>query len=811
MKYILCFVVIIVGVPGFSQMQTCPSNINFNTGDLSNWAVTTGLMAGPTQSYPAPNTGLTTVPEYTISNTGISVITSPGQDPFGFFTTIPTINGYAYNYSIKLGSTATSHDLNSQSRNPGGFTRAITYNIDVPAGSPTVPYTMTYAYAMVLENGTHNSNEQPLFKATLTANGNVITCASPQYYLPTFNNAGGGNGGSGTGATLDTATALKNGFSNSPTPFFSYSGGTGGTGQNLYDVWTKGWTEVTFDLSPYRGQTVTLTFESDNCRPGAHFAYAYVALRNQCAGLQISGETIACTNSTLEYSVPALAGATYSWQVPAGWTINSGANTNIINVTVGAGGGKVINNEVNGCANLFDTIDVNTTPPTVPGQTQHDTVVCSGVNSSPLSVTGEVGNVLKWVSSSDGGVTWRDIAVTTKNYTAQNLTATTRFAALVQNGPTCRIDTSAAAVVTVDPRTIGGRLDPALINVCMNEVTDHTFTLRSYIGAVVNWQLSYDNANWNNFAPANNNDSYVISGGINKTAYYRTIVKSGVCPTDTSAVASIKYFSVPISVARIDPGSASLCYGKSTELNAIITTGTSYAWSSIYPLTPGGSGAVPSLPYNMTETIKPLATTDVVLTVFNTGCPNALKDTFHIDVTKPIIVQAGNDTAVVVNQPLQLNATVNDPNASIWSWTPATGLNFSSIPDPLATYDLNAPAAITYIVTAKTIAGCSGADTITVKIFKTPADIFVPSGFTPNADGRNDVIRPILVGVKQLNFFRVYNRWGQLVFSTSEIGKGWDGTLGGSKQATDNFVYMVQAVDYTGKTIVKRGNFVLIR
>jgi len=213
----------------------------------------------------------------------------------------------------------------------------------------------------------------------------------------------------------------------------------------------------------------------------------------------------------------------------------------------------------------------------------------------------------------------------------------------------------------------------------------------------------------------------------------------------------------------------------------------------------------------MTETATPAKSSNVVLTVNNAGCPNALKDTFVIKVNDPIIVHAGNDTAVVINQPLQFNATVSEPSAGIWSWTPATGLNFTTIPDPVATYNVNDPASVTYIITAKTEAGCSGSDTVTVKIFKTPADIFVPSAFTPNSDGRNDVIRPVLVGIQKLEFFRVYNRWGQLVFTTSEVNKGWDGLIGGARQSTQNFVYMVQAVDYTGRVITKRGNFVLIR
>src|SRR5262245_18538665 len=124
-KYLLCFAAIMLAASGYSQLQTCPTNITFGTGDLSFWSATTGLMNGPTQSYPAPNSGLTNIPEYSLGSTGIQVITSPGSDPFGFFSALPTINGYAYNYSIMLGSTATSRSLGQTGRNPGGFTRAV--------------------------------------------------------------------------------------------------------------------------------------------------------------------------------------------------------------------------------------------------------------------------------------------------------------------------------------------------------------------------------------------------------------------------------------------------------------------------------------------------------------------------------------------------------------------------------------------------------------------------------------------------------------------------------------------------------------
>lgn len=812
---LLTWLIGIAGIFSYSaancQMQACPANINFATGDLSFWSARTGLVNGLTQNYPAPNTGVSNIPEYTITTTGIRAITSSSADQYGGFPTIPTINGYAYNYSVKIGSTSTSFDLRSANNNPGGFTRSITYLINVPAGPASVPYTMTYAYAAVLENGTHNTNEQPMFKATLSVNGNIIACASPLYHLPTLNDATPNpGGGTGSGATLDTAAALANGFTNSPVLFLSHAGTQGNAGTLLRDVWTKGWTEVTFDLSPYRGQQVTLTFEADNCVPGAHFAYAYIALRNTCAGLEISGPATACTNSSAVYSVPSLAGATYAWTVPAGWTINSGANTNIINVTPGAAGGKVMVNEVNGCADLKDTIDIAVLPPSVAGQVVSNSEVCSGTNSTLLNLNGSVGNILKWIYSTNG-TQWDSISTTSNNYTAQNLTATTIYRALVQNGSSCSIDTSAAAIVAVDPKSMGGNLSPANTDVCIGQTVNSSFTLTGNTGAVNNWQQSFDKVNWNNFSPANTNSTYSINS-LSSDTYYRVVVKSGVCPADTSSIAYVQLINVPFPVAAINPDSVSVCYGKTAQLNAAISIGTSYTWSPSGTLTNQGNGTVSSLPYNIQAIASPTSTTNYVLKVLNAGCPNALTDTFHVHVLPKIIVFAGRDTAIVNNQPLQLNAVVGDSTLYQFTWSPPTGLNSTTIKNPLALLNSSmVDESITYIVRATNAIGCYADDNINVRVFKTGPDIFVPSGFTPNGDGRNDVIRPILVGIKQLKYFRIYNRWGQLVFSTTESGKGWDGRISGMDQSTNNFVYVAQAIDYTGRIISKKGNVMLIR
>ena len=116
-----------------------------------------------------------------------------------------------------------------------------------------------------------------------------------------------------------------------------------------------------------------------------------------------------------------------------------------------------------------------------------------------------------------------------------------------------------------------------------------------------------------------------------------------------------------------------------------------------------------------------------------------------------------------------------------------------------------------YTVSATTPEGCTGSNGITVFIYKTLPDIFVPTGFTPNGDGLNDVLKPIMAGIAQFRFFRIFNRWGQLLFETAQQGKGWNGTINGTPQPTGTYLFSAAGVDYTGHLVEKKGTVVLIR
>jgi hypothetical protein len=813
MKCRFCAVFLILWLESFSQTQTCPANINFATGDLTHWFAYTGnneLGNGPTailmkydstQSYPEGTIGSKSIQEYDLNTVlGIKVITTSYNDQFGSFPTIPTINGYAYNYSILLGSTAITRGNPNNGSGGGGYIRGVSYKINVPSGPVTEPYTMTYAYAMVLENGTHVSSQQPLISATLRTPAGIISCASPSYYLPTLNNVTEG----GRGATLDSAAAKRNGFKVSPVHSPNDDPAPNGTSAgNLQDVWTKGWTEVTFDLSPYRGQQVSLTFEADNCIPGGHFAYGYIAIRNSCAGLMISGDTLVCNNSFVTYSVPSLAGAIYNWIIPDTWTVVTSDTSNIIQIKTSSLPGSVSVREKNSCADLKDTIQIKTLPSPVGGILNGSTAVCTGINTSVLSLINYSGVIKGWLQSTDNQ-TWSDISDTTASFTPENLDTTTFFRVQVGKGDICPPDSSSAARIQVDHKSIGGQLNPPEATICADQSIGEILILNGNLGSVQNWQFSTDGTNWTDTQPLDTSATLTVQG-ITSATQYRLVDKNGACPPDTSTIAKIAFDPVEFPRAAVEPADTTICFGTPAFLNAIIETGSSYSWSPFF----AGSNNVSSIPFQFQNTVIPASSTAYILRVMNNGCPNALLDTFKVNVLAQVVVSPGNDTSVVVGEPLQFHAVSSDAGPDSFSWTPATDLSNPSIPDPVAVYHDN-DNTVQYLVKAITPFGCEGQASVTVKIFKTKPDIFVPNAFTPGLSV-NSIFRPIPVGISSLDYFRIYNRLGQLVYNTSALGSGWDGRLNGVNQDSGGYVWMVKGTDYTGNIIAKKGIMVLVR
>lgn len=241
----------------------------------------------------------------------------------------------------------------------------------------------------------------------------------------------------------------------------------------------------------------------------------------------------------------------------------------------------------------------------------------------------------------------------------------------------------------------------------------------------------------------------------------------------------------------------SICYGDTVRLYA--SGGAFYLWSPASPVSN----------FNIADPIvSPEETTTFTVRVTDTlGCPKPSFKDVVIKVIPPVPAFAGNDTVVVVGQPLQLQAS----GAEIYKWSPPSFLNNQDIPNPVAVFVSEVNDKIAYSVKVSTPEGCFAYDTIQVKIFRTEPDIFVPDAFTPNNDGLNDIFRAIPVGIRHFEYFRIYDRWGQLMFSTNTSENGWDGNFKGKMQASDTFVWMVRGTDYANRIIEKKGTLLLVR
>ena len=273
------------------------------------------------------------------------------------------------------------------------------------------------------------------------------------------------------------------------------------------------------------------------------------------------------------------------------------------------------------------------------------------------------------------------------------------------------------------------------------------------------------------------------------TTTYHVVGNIGKCIAEDD----ITITPIPYPPANAGPDNT-ICLGNSIQLNA--SGGSIYSWSPSAFLT---ATNIPNpVSVNPTNNVRYIVTVRDVL-----GCPKPVKDTVFLFVAK-IKADAGpRDTSVVINQPLQLNAT----GSTNYSWTPTTWLNNPFISNPIA-YPQN---YIEYVVRVSNAIGCFDTDSIRVHVFKVKPDLFVPNAFTPNRDGNNDIFRPIALGMKSVDIFRVYNRWGQMLYSGTGNGAGWDGTFAGKKQEAATYVWYAEGVDYTDKRIKRKGSVILIR
>ncbi len=229
-------------------------------------------------------------------------------------------------------------------------------------------------------------------------------------------------------------------------------------------------------------------------------------------------------------------------------------------------------------------------------------------------------------------------------------------------------------------------------------------------------------------------------------------------------------------------------------------------------LTASGSGLTytwsPSAGLSATNIANPVATpsatTNYTLTTTdNNGCIDTLYALLYVQQPPIPIIW---DTTIIIGQTCTLPG--NQGPGYIYTWSPTTNLSCTTCPTPV----FNGTVDAHYVETYTDARSCfTNQSTFDIKI-EPLSSIDVPTAFTPNGDGTNDIVYVAGWGLKKLNFFRIYNRWGELVFESNNLSVGWDGTYKGTPQNIETYVYQVSAETYISKEpITKKGYLKLLR
>ncbi|MBK7568862.1 MAG: gliding motility-associated C-terminal domain-containing protein [Bacteroidetes bacterium] len=244
---------------------------------------------------------------------------------------------------------------------------------------------------------------------------------------------------------------------------------------------------------------------------------------------------------------------------------------------------------------------------------------------------------------------------------------------------------------------------------------------------------------------------------------------------------------------NIDAGAdTELCPEGSVQLQA--EGGIEYTWE-------------PSTGLSCDDCPDPICTVDdnttyTVTGVDANGCINT--DEVDVSVFSSLVITATaspNDTIDgFEGESTQLNVT----GAVEYEWEPSTGLSDTHIANPIAQPEFTT----TYYVTGTDENGCIGVDSITIYVV---GEIALPTAFSPNEDGINDVWAPIYSGSGEIEVYSIYNRWGQEVYTGNGSTPGWDGTWNGKEQEMGTYTVLIRGVSSTNVPRVITGNFILVR
>ena len=782
--------------PGAAQDIPCPPNIGFDYGNFTNW----NCFVGNVTAVGATNFVTVNPSPPTPNRHVIYPRTNPSAlDPYGMFPINPPDGS---GYAIKLGNNVN-----------GAEAERIRYIINVPAYA--VDYSITYRYAVVFQDPGHQRFEQPRLSAKLrdVSTNAYLPCSSWEFISD------------------DTIP----GFFDSPVDA---------------NIKCKAWTPVFINLSPYAGKTLELEFTTVDCVLGAHWGYGYLDIGdcNIAADIQYScnpnittlagppgfriyqwfnedfstriatgqnatinpslpdtslihllvtpysgpacsdtlqvvsinpnpradagpDKVIICYGSSTTIGTPGVAGIQYSWS-PATALSNANIPNPVSSTTVDITYILTATDPTTGCFDR-DTVEVKVNPKPnalfdpLPDQ-------CLKDNSFTFANNSILGSVYQWTFG-DGDSS--ALADPVHSYSAAQ-TYSVKLLVAAANG--CK--DSLTRLVTVNP-------EPIVIT-----LPDTSLCRGNSVRLITNGAQQYE------WAPATNlncsNCPSPVANPVTNTTY---IVKGtnsfGCFAFDTVAITVFQ----PIQV-NVSPG-AEMCQKDTVNLWA--SGATSYVWS-------------PAQSLNDATVANPVASPSVTTNyrVVGYDANHCFTDTGYVSVVvNPIpTVELGPDRHLATGTMYNIDpVTTNGPIVS-WKWSPATNLTCTNCSEPTATVKTD----ITYRVEVQNVHGCTATDSLTITTFCENSQVFIPNAFTPDGDGINDILMIRAKGVESVKLFRIFTRWGELIFEKSNFppnspSYGWDGKIRGKTGAPEVYVYTLEVTCDNLQTYTYKGNVSILK
>lgn len=585
------------------------------------------------------------------------------------------------------------------------------------------------------------------------------------------------------------------------------------------------------------------------------------------------------SNSGMVHFVGTTTGTSFTWtndnpsiglaasgsgDIPSFTAVNNTNSTVSANITVTA--------TANGCGGVSRTftIYVDPTPEMVQPQ---NIVVCAGMRVSPESFTSNLaGTSFSWINSQasiglDASGTGDIPAFTAVNQSGFPVTAVIQVTGFANSCASL----NRVFTITVYPEPLVDSLPP--LSVCNGAIADSVF----FSGNVAISGYTWSNSNTSIGLAASGNGPIPSFTAINNTQsdLLAVITYAAINPgcTGRSRVFNLLVHPTPVLSATAD---ARICRGQQVQLQA--TNAASYTWSPAQYLsctqcqqpvaTPTGtisyvvegvtefgcrgrdtvritvvqrfnmqvspsdticaggrtqlfaSGAAsyqwsPSEGLSQANVANPFAsparTTRYRVVGFDAdGC---FTDTGYVNVVVgPIpVVNAGADVTATAGSSVTLQATAQNGPITQWSWTPPSGLSCDDCPSPV----LTVAQSMEYVVTVTNVFGCTDNDTVRINSFCKSSQVFVPNAFTPDGDGLNDILMVRGKGI-QVKSFRIFNRWGNLVFEKLNIqpndpSQGWDGRVRGVPATPDVFVYTLEVICDSGVIQTLKGNTTILK